>query len=111
MNLETSTHGDGAAVIHCDGRLTMMTAPQLRAAVQQSIDQGRPRVVVDLGSTAFIDSSGLGALVSSLKATRQSGGDLRIAAVSSQVRTVLGLTNLDRVLRPHERVEDATDGW
>ena len=54
---------------------------------------------------------GLGALIAGLKRTRQSGGDLRIAAAGDQVETVLRLTNLDRVLRPHPSVEAASDGW
>ena len=111
MNLETTDHGREATVLHLDGRLTMVSATTLRAAVDRAVAAGRPKVVVDLAATTFLDSSGLGALVSSLKATRQAGGDLRIAAPTGQARTVLGLTNLDRVLRPYERVEDATDGW
>jgi anti-sigma B factor antagonist len=67
--------------------------------------------VVDLSGTAFIDSSGLGALIAALKKARQAGGDLRIVGPTEQVRTVLGLTNLDRVLRPFDRVEDATHDW
>jgi len=62
---------------------------------------------VDLSSTEFMDSSGLGALVAGLKTARQAGGDLRIASPSAQVQTVLSLTNLDRVLRAHETVEQA----
>ena len=62
---------------------------------------------MDLSSTEFMDSSGLGALVAGLKTARQAGGDLRIASPSAQVQTVLSLTNLDRVLRAHETVEQA----
>jgi anti-sigma B factor antagonist len=102
---------ESAAVIHCEGRLNMVAAPRLRSVIEAAVDEGRPRVVIDLGGTTFVDSSGLGALVAGLKKARQSGGDLRIAGAGEQVRTVLGLTNLDRVLRPHERVEDALDGW
>jgi anti-sigma B factor antagonist len=111
MNLQTTLHGDTVAVLRCDGRLNMVTAPLLRSTVQQSIEQGRARIVVDLATTSFIDSSGLGALVSGLKQARQAGGDLRIAGPTVQVKTVLRLTNLDRVLTPHERVEDATHDW
>jgi anti-anti-sigma regulatory factor len=49
--------------------------------------------------------------VGGLKSARQAGGDLRIAAAPEQVRTVLALTNLDRVLTPHQTVEDAHRGW
>lgn len=110
MEITTSTVGD-ATVLRCEGRLNMVAAPGLRNAIDEAVDGGHEHVVVDLGATSFIDSSGLGALVAGLKKARQAGGDLRIAAPGEQVRTVLGLTNLDRVLKPHERVEDAAHGW
>lgn len=111
MNLSTTPVGDSAAVVHCDGRLTMVTAALLLSAVQSAIEEGRSHLVLDLEETSFVDSSGLGALISGLKQARQAGGDLRIAAVAAQVHTVLSLTNLDRILRPYDTVGDATVGW
>ncbi len=110
MEISTS-QVDSAAVIRCQGRLNMVAAPRLRAAIDAAVEDGQARLVVDLEQTSFVDSSGLGALVAGLKKTRQAGGDLRIAGPGEQVRMVLGLTNLDRVLRPHARLEDALDDW
>jgi anti-sigma B factor antagonist len=110
MEIHTSTLGS-AAVLRLEGRLNMVSASQLRSAIDGTVKDGTKHVVVDLSGTSFIDSSGLGALIAGLKRARQAGGDLRIAAPGSQVRTVLTLTNLDRVLRPHERLEDAVHGW
>ena len=101
---------DGVAVIVCPARVSMAVAASFRDAIGAAVEQA-PRVVVDLGPTTFIDSSGLGALVSGLKTCRQAGGDLRIAAAGEQVRTVLKLTNLDRILRAHPTVEDARSDW
>lgn len=98
-------------IVECSGRLTMVTARSLREAVEEALTAGPPRLVVDLAQVGFVDSSGLGALISALKRARQSGGDLRIAGVTEQVRTVLTLTNLDRVLRPYADVTEARDGW
>jgi anti-sigma B factor antagonist len=97
----------GSAVLRPQGRLTMVTAPELRAAVAEAVEARRVRIVVDLSDCDFIDSSGLGAIIGGLKEARQAGGDLRIACVGSQVATVLQLTNVDRVLRPHDTVEGA----
>lgn len=99
----------GIGVIAPEGRLNMVSAKQLTEAVAGLIDAGSPRIVVDLAATEFMDSSGLGALIAGLKSTRQAGGDLRLARPSEQVRTVLSLTNLDRVLRARDTVEGAFD--
>jgi anti-sigma B factor antagonist len=89
----------------------MVAAPRLKTAIDQAVDGGTPRIVVDLSAVSFMDSSGLGALIAGLKATRQAGGDLRIAVVPEQVMTVLRLTNLDRVLPAHATVVDASRDW
>lgn len=98
---------DGIGVIRPEGRLNMVSAPALSTMVKDLVDDGCARLVVDLSTTEFIDSSGLGALVASLKLTRQAGGDLRLAATTPQVNTVLQLTNLNRVLQPSVTVSDA----
>lgn len=87
----------------------MVAAPALRKELHGLIEGGNTRLVVDLSATEFIDSSGLGALISGLKLARQAGGDLRIAAPTTQVETVLSLTNLDRVLRAHPTADAAFD--
>lgn len=109
MELRSDTR-DGYAVLAPSGRLTATGAPQLRTAVTDLISAGSTRIVVDMAALDFIDSSGLGALVGGLKSARVAGGDLRIAAVPDAVRTVLSLTNLDRVLRDFPTPESAFDG-
>ncbi|MFK5582922.1 MULTISPECIES: STAS domain-containing protein [unclassified Serinicoccus] len=110
MQFSTTTDG-GVTVIRCDGRLNMMAAPRLRSVLEEAVEAGQVRLVLDLEPTVFVDSSGLGALVAGLKTARRAGGDLRIAAAGDQVLTVLGLTNLDRVLRPYESVGQASHEW
>lgn len=84
----------------------MVAAPRLRELVTAAVGGGRCVLVVDLGDTEFIDSSGLGALIAGLKTARAAGGDLRIARPTPQVVTVLELTNLHRVLRPYASVAE-----
>lgn len=108
MNISTDDRG-GYAVIAITGRLTASGASLLRNAVSDLVTDGQPRIAVDLSETEFVDSSGLGALVGGLKSARVAGGDLRIAAVPDAVRTVLHLTNLDRVLRDYPTPDAAFD--
>lgn len=90
------------AIIRAGNRLNMVSAPQLREAVDKAVSSGRSHVVVDLSATEFMDSSGLGALIGALKVARAAGGDLRIAAAGQQVLMVLQLSNMDRILRPYD---------
>ena len=105
----TTTHHDNYSVIAVSGRLTAIGAPIVRKTVIELIEQGSTQIVVDLGETTFVDSSGLGALIGGLKSARVAGGDLRIAAVPDSVMTILKLTNLDRVLRSHPTADAAFD--
>lgn len=109
MNITRHDRADGVVVLALEGRLNMVSTGSLREAVHEVVDGGSPRVAIDLTRVEFVDSSGLGALVSGLKTARQAGGDLRIAGANDQVRLVLGLTNLERVLTPFATVEDAYD--
>ncbi|MBO9569710.1 MAG: STAS domain-containing protein [Cellulomonas iranensis] len=110
LDLDLELRDGRTAVLRLVGRLTMLGASDVRAAVDRAVDAGHPLVVVDLAGVPFMDSSGLGALVGGLRATRVAQGDLRIAGVGEQVRTVLELTSMDRVLRPYAHVDDALRG-
>ncbi len=105
----TRTTGSGVVVVCPEGRLNMMAAPGLREQLHNLVREGNDRLVVDLSGVDTIDSSGLGALISGLKAARQSGGDLRIAAPGEQALAVLELTNLNRVLKSYASADAAFD--
>jgi anti-sigma B factor antagonist len=109
MEIGQRDHGD-IVILDLDDRLTAAVAPRLRTVVADLVAAGRTRIAINLADVTFIDSSGLGALVGALKATRTAGGDLRIAAAATQVVQVLRLTNLDRVLQVHPTAEGAFDG-
>jgi anti-sigma B factor antagonist len=98
-------------VLGPEGKFNLVAAPQLKARIDDLVAVGKARLVVDLHAVDFIDSSGLGALIGGLKTARQQGGDLRIAAAGDQVRAVLKLTNLDRILAPYASIEEAIHDW
>jgi anti-sigma B factor antagonist len=105
--VDLSTH----VVLTPEGKFNLVAAPQLKARIDDLVAAGKARLVVDLHAVEFIDSSGIGTLISGLKAARQQGGDLRIANAGDQVRAVLKLTNLDRILAPYATVEEALHDW
>jgi anti-sigma B factor antagonist len=109
IEFAVETRDDGIGVVTPQGRLNMVSARRLKGVLSELVEGGTHRIVVDLGETTFLDSSGLGALIGGLKSARQAGGDLRIARVSPSVMTVFELTNLDRVLRARDSVDSAFD--
>lgn len=107
IEFNNETLANGVGVIRPVGRLNMVSAPRLGANIDALISDGTVRLVVDLAGADFIDSSGLGALITGLKKTRQAGGDLRLANPTAQVTAVLEMTNLNRVLQPVSSVDGA----
>lgn len=107
IDFDTTVSASGATVIAPTGRLDMVAAPGLKTLVQSAVSAGTTPVVVELSGVQFMDSTGLGALISGLRTTRQAGSDLRIAGATSQVLAVLAMTRLDQVMRPYPSVEDA----
>lgn len=103
------TTSSGAVVVLPTGHLNMAAAPAFRTQLHTLVASGSTRLVIDLSAVDSIDSSGLGALISGLKATRLADGDLRIAAPTPQVKVALELTNLDRVMQSYDVADEAFD--
>ena len=93
------------------GRLDVAGAPALKYAIGEAVKNGPPKVVIDMEGVSFVDSTGLGSVISALKQIRGSQGELRLAATNQQVRVVLALTTLDRVFPYYATVEEALTGF
>jgi anti-sigma B factor antagonist len=113
MLIEVSPR-DGAMVIKPSAtRVDIEVAAQFRAELLKLIEQGHSSLVVDLSEVSFIDSSGLGALVSALKAlkTRERSGDIRLANVQQPVVALLEIIRLQRVFSSYPSVEQAVKSF
>ncbi len=90
---------EGTWVLAVGGEIDVATSPELRRELHQLADRKPARIIVDLGDVTFIDSSGLGVLVGTLKRLREEGsGDILVLeGLQEPVRKVFditGLTNL-----------------
>ena len=88
-------------------RVDIEVAAELRSALLSLIERGHRRLIVDLKDVQFIDSSGLGALVSALKTLKRAegSGDMRLARVQPGVVSLLEVIRLDRVFSSYETVD------
>lgn len=91
------------AVIEAAGELDVRAVPSLRSFVADAGDC----LVFDLRQVTFMDASGLGVLAMSRRSTEQRSGALRLAAPSGQVRRVLAMTRLDRVIPVFDSLDEA----
>jgi len=84
-------------VVELAGRFDAATAPGVKDELHRLIEEGRSKLVLNLSQMEFIDSAGLGALVSCLRRAAAEGGDLRLAEVPPFCRSIFELTRLTRV--------------
>jgi anti-sigma B factor antagonist len=82
-------------VVDINGRITLgEETGQLRDTVRSLLAAGKKKIVLNLAHVDFIDSSGVGELVSSYTAVRNAGGDLKLFSLSKKVQDVLNVTKL-----------------
>jgi len=74
-------------------------------------DAGKNNVVVDLSKVKFMNSSGLGMLISAMTTMRNAGGDLRLANVADRIRSLLMITKLITVFKHYESVGQAAESF
>jgi anti-anti-sigma factor len=89
-------------VVSLSGTLDAWSEPEVRSALKAVLDQGTSRIVLDLAALRRIDSSGLSALLSVLKAARAAAGDVVLLSPSAAVVSVLRLTRLDQILEAYD---------
>jgi len=95
MEFTATTHESGVVVIRVDGQLIVRNRQELKTLIQDSLEQGSRQFLIDFASTGYIDSSGLGALVSISKKIRDHGGALRLSGLNEDLRSLFELTKLD----------------
>src|SRR5512140_132880 len=106
MRLEERVAGDAVVVTVLDPRIDARSSDDLRAALARIIGEGKSRVVLDLSGVTFVDSSGLGAIIASLKLATLSG-DLVLCGARESVASLLRLTRMDKVFRTYRSPQEA----
>ena len=97
LTIRDVSNTGGTARIQVGGELDVATSPSLREKGVELLDAGAQTIEVDLAGVTFIDSTGLGALVSLQKHCRTRGGSLVVSGCKGPVERLMALTGLDRV--------------
>jgi anti-sigma B factor antagonist len=106
LNLQSITAGDDCAALRITGEIDAYTAPQLRDNVIKLLADGSRHILVDLRGVEFLDSTGLGALVGSLKRILEQDGSLALVVSTEKIMTIFRVTGLIRVFALHSSALD-----
>ncbi len=87
-------------IVQPSGILDGLNANQLRRDISDLVENGANIVLVDFQDITFMNSAGLGALVSILKKVRSLGAELFICSLNEQVKIIFELTKMDLIFKP-----------
>lgn len=109
MTIQASTRAvNGVAIVDISGQLRLGEATgKLRSVVQQLINDGYRKIVINLNGVVHIDSSGIGELMSNYTSVRNQGGELKLMNLQKNVRNLLQITRLFTVFDVHENEDSA----
>ena len=106
LRLDVSQRGEWS-VVEVGGEVDVATAPRLREQLIALVADGRYRIVVSLEAVDFIDSTGLGVLISGLKRVRTHDGDFAVVCSEPRILKVFEITGLDAVFNVAPTIDDA----
>ncbi len=111
MNLKIEKKNEIVIIYVKEERLDAHNSGDLKIEMQRLFEEGNKNVLVDLHDVRFIDSSGLGALVSGFKNAISHHGNLKLSALQTQVKSMFELTRLHRVFEIYVSVAEALDNF
>lgn len=91
------SEADGKVTVTLTGSLYVEVVAKLREDVLQLIDSGKVNIVIDMNSLEYIDSAGLGVLITFQKRVLQRNGGVTVRGLQGVVRELFELTRLDKV--------------
>ena len=98
-------------VAHMSGSIDGLTSETLSGAMSAVLAEGRSRLIGDFARIEYVSSAGLRALLATLKESRRLGGDLRLAAVGTEVYRVLDLSGFTSILKLYPDVAAAISSF
>lgn len=96
MSMKVTTRQvDGVTILDLSGRITLGEGSvQLRDSVRDLLAKGQKHILLNLGDVNYIDSSGIGELVSAYTTARNQGGELKLLNLTKKVHDLLQITKL-----------------
>jgi anti-sigma B factor antagonist len=102
----------GAVIVELKGKLIGgPLSSEMSEALYGFLDKGKKNVVVDLGGVSYVNSSGLGILISGLASMKKNGGDLKLANINNKIEGLLSITKLNQIFDQYGSVDEAVKSY
>jgi anti-sigma B factor antagonist len=99
-------------ILDLSGKITIGAGNvQLREAVRKLIEGGQKKILLNLGDVSYVDSSGIGELVSSFTTTSNAGGHLKLLNLTKKIQDLLAITKLLTVFETFTSEEEAVSSF
>lgn len=101
----------GYAVVHMVGDLDMHSLPGAKDLVGELMEQKLVKLIFDLEKVKYIDTSGLGFFIGTLRKLKDKGGDMRLVRPNSYISGIFNLINLNKMIDIYDELEDAEENF
>jgi anti-sigma B factor antagonist len=106
MEIAVAQHDD-VRVVSGIGSLDAATSPQVLTVLEDELEQGSTKMVIDLSDVGYLSSAGLRVILIALRNARSAGGDLRLAGAEGNIQRVLKISGFDTILDSFPTSEEA----
>lgn len=108
LTFDRSEASKGFVVLKLIGDLDMWTLPLAKERINGLVQEGKVKIVLDLERMNYIDSSGLGFFIGSLKKLRDAGGDLLLINLNAYIYGIFKLIQLQHIIQTYDSLEEAS---
>ena len=111
LNINERQAGD-VTVLDMSGKITIGEGSvALRTAIRRLLEEGKKRILLNLSGVSYVDSSGIGELVSSYTAINKEGGQLKLLNLTQKIQDLLAITKLLTVFDVYENEAEALNSF
>lgn len=111
LNISERQAGD-ITILDLDGKITIGEGSvALRSTIRRLLGDGKNKILLNLGSVGYVDSSGIGELVSSFTAVKKEGGSLKLLNLTQKIQDLLAITKLLTVFDVFDDEGDALSSF
>ena len=107
VSIRTSPLHPNASIVDVEGEVDVLTSPRLKLALAGLVDGASSLVIVNLTQVRYMDSTGLGVLISAMKRIRENSGTIVLSGLNSHLTKIFEITGLRRVFEVYPTDQDA----